>query len=116
MMCKNGICVLLCVPVLIFSCKNETSTLFTSLDKSSTGIKFQNTLFEDGPLNVANYIYFYYGGGAAIGDINNDGLQNRLFRATMVRNRFYLNKGNFKFEDITPRSGVADKQGWCTGA
>src|SRR5215210_2396464 len=96
-------------------CKNDTSQLFTSLDKNKTGINFQNTFFDDGPLNVANYIYFYNGGGIAIGDINNDGLQDILFTGNMVRNRLFLNKGNFRFEDITLRSGVAERQGWCTG-
>ena len=102
--------------VVFYSCKNDRATLFTSLDKNTTGITFQNTLFEDGPLNVANYIYFYNGGGVAIGDINNDSLPDILFTGNMVRNRLFLNKGNFEFEDITERSGVAEKQGWCTGA
>ncbi|HKO81869.1 MAG TPA: VCBS repeat-containing protein [Chitinophagaceae bacterium] len=109
--------ILLWLSVIFYSCKtDDAATLFTSLDKSSTGINFQNTFFEDGPLNVANYIYFYNGGGVSVGDINNDGLQDILFTGNMVRNRLFLNKGNFKFEDITPRSGVAEKQGWCTGA
>jgi enediyne biosynthesis protein E4 len=107
--------------ILIFSlafigCSNKDTHLFTSLDKSATGIDFRNTLFEDGPLNVANYLYFYNGGGVAIGDINNDGLQDILFTGNMVGNRLFLNKGNFKFEDITKQSGVAKMQGWCTGA
>ncbi len=102
--------------VLFTSCGNDTSHLFTKLDKSTTAINFNNTLFEDGPLNVANYLYFYNGGGVAIGDINNDGLQDVLFTGNMVKNRLFLNKGNFKFEDVTQQSGVAEKQGWCTGA
>jgi hypothetical protein len=108
--------ILLWLSVVFYSCKNDSTTLFTSLDKNHTGINFQNTFFDDGPLNVANYIYFYNGGGVATGDINNDGLPDILFTGNMVRNRLFLNKGNFKFEDITPQSGVAEKQGWCTGA
>src|SRR6476659_3629934 len=105
----------LILTILFISCKHDTH-LFTQLNESKTGINFKNTLFEDGPLNVANYIYFYNGGGVAIGDINNDGLQDIFFTGNMVHNRLFLNKGNFKFEDITAKSGVAEKQGWCTGA
>ena len=96
---------------------NDTDThLFTRLDKDATGIDFQNTLFDGEALNVLNYIYFYNGGGVAIGDINNDGLPDILFTGNMVRNRLFLNKGNFTFEDITGKSGIANQQGWCTGA
>ncbi|MDN3657312.1 VCBS repeat-containing protein [Ferruginibacter paludis] len=103
--------------MLVTGCNNDDGNrLFTRLDEKTTGINFRNTLFEDGPLNVANYIYFYNGGGVAIGDINNDGLQDILFTGNMVRNRLFLNKGNFKFEDITQQSGVDKMQGWCTGA
>lgn len=95
----------------------ESNTrLFTQLDKDETGIDFQNTLFDDDQLNVLNYIYFYNGGGTAIGDINNDGLPDILFTGNMVHNRLFINKGNFKFENITEKSGIAAAQGWCTGA
>jgi hypothetical protein len=102
--------------LFLLSCKNDQSTLFTQLDKDDTGINFKNFLFEDGPLNVANYVYFYNGGGVAVGDINNDGLPDILFTGNMVHNRLFLNKGNFQFEDITPKSHIAEKEGWCTGA
>src|SRR6185295_8700991 len=101
---------------LLISCKNDDPALFTLLDKSSTGINFRNLFRDDGALNLDNYMYFYNGGGVAIGDINNDNLQDILFTGNMVKNRLFLNKGNFQFEDITARSGVAEKQGWCTGA
>jgi hypothetical protein len=99
-----------------FSCQDDKSKLFTSMDEDNTGINFQNTFFDEEKLNVAYYIYFYNGGGVAIGDINNDGLQDVLFTGNMVKNRLFLNKGNFQFEDITAKSGVATKEGWCTGA
>ena len=103
--------------ILSASCSTEDETkLFTLLDPGSTGIEFKNELFEGENLNVMNYGYFYNGGGVAVGDINNDGLQDILFTGNMVKNRLYLNKGNWKFENITDKSGIAEKQGWCTGA
>jgi len=101
---------------MFVGCKNTPSKLFTKLDKTETGIDFRNILEESPEMNVLNYSYFYNGGGVAIGDINNDGLQDILFTGNMVKNRLYLNKGDFKFEDITVKSGIADNQGWCTGA
>jgi len=100
----------------MWGCHNAPVTLFTQLSPDETGIKFQNTLFDDANLNILNYSYFYNGGGVAIGDINNDGLQDILFTGNMVKNRLYLNKGNFQFENITDKAGIAEKQGWCTGA
>ncbi len=105
--------ILVCI---FFSCRDSTSHLFTLLGESRTGVNFKNTLFEGESLNVLNYTYFYNGGGVAIGDVNNDGLPDILFTGNMVRNRLFLNKGNFKFEDVTEKSRIADYQGWCTGA
>lgn len=98
-------------------CRDHTTeTLFSRLDHAATGITFRNTLFDNNNFNVLNYVYFYNGGGVAVGDIDNDGLQDVLFTGNMVKNRLYLNKGNFRFEDITDKSGIAEKQGWCSGA
>jgi enediyne biosynthesis protein E4 len=99
----------------LLSCTDKKDTMFTSLSESKTGIKFRNLLEESPDLNVLNYQYFYNGSGVATGDINNDGLVDICFTGNMVKNRLYLNKGNFQFEDITPKSTIADKQGWCTG-
>ena len=102
--------------ILMSSCKDNDKKLFTRLSEDETGIDFRNLLKEDNPeFNIVLYPYFYNGGGVAVGDINNDGLPDICFTGNMVKNRLYLNKGNFKFEDITEKSGIASKEGWCTG-
>jgi len=86
---------------------------FSQLDLDRAGIDFINTLDEERATNPYNYINLYSGAGLAIGDINNDGLQDIFFAANMTSSRLYLNKGNLEFEDITESSGVATR-GWCT--
>jgi hypothetical protein len=100
---------------LLSACTNSKEQLFTSLKKGRTGIDFRNLLIESPELNVLNYQYFYNGSGVAVGDINNDGLVDLCFAGNMVKNRLYLNQGNFKFKDITIQSRIAEQQGWCTG-
>ncbi len=106
-----------CFFLFLFSaCKDGKPRLFTKLSKDKTGIDFRNLLKEDNPgFNIVVYPYFYNGGGVAAGDINNDGLTDICFTGNMVKNRLYLNKGNFRFEDITEKAGIAAKEGWCTG-
>ncbi|MCH7528443.1 MAG: CRTAC1 family protein, partial [Candidatus Marinimicrobia bacterium] len=90
--------------------------LFKKLTPRQTGITFENTLEEGALFNGINYLYFYDGGGVAVGDINNDGLADIYFTANMHPNGLYLNKGNFKFEDITGTAGVGGgSAGWSTG-
>jgi len=97
-------------------CNSQGDTQFTSLGKGKTGIDFRNVLVESPELNVLNYLYFYNGAGIAVGDVDNDGLQDLFFAGNMVKNRLFLNKGDFEFSDATEMSGVAAQQGWCTGA
>ena len=90
--------------------------LFEKLTPQETNITFENTLEEEPLLNSVNYLYFYDGGGVAVGDINNDGLADIYFTANMLSNRLYVNKGDFQFEDITETAGVGGgKEGWSTG-
>ncbi len=94
----------------------SSPTLFTLLSPEKTGVTFANTLIEGLNTNVLMYEYFYNGGGVAIGDINNDGLQDMYFTANMTTNRLYLNKGNLQFADITDAAGVNGREGpWKTG-
>src|SRR5512135_1962846 len=89
--------------------------LFESLPPTATGVTFTNTLPESADFNIINYLYYYDGGGVAVGDINNDGLPDLYFTANLGSNHLYLNKGNYHFEDVTARAGVADSGGWKTG-
>jgi enediyne biosynthesis protein E4 len=99
----------------LFSC-NQHPTLFQSLSSSKTNIKFSNTLEKKKLFSILYYLYYYNGGGVATGDINNDGLPDIYFTASSKgHNKLYLNKGNFEFEDITDKAGVAGTSDWCTG-
>lgn len=91
--------------------------LFISKEFSETGIDFQNNLPEeiDFAFNCYNYYNYYNGAGVAVGDINNDGLQDVYFTSNLEDNKLYLNKGNLQFEDITAKAGVAGQSEWSTG-
>lgn len=111
--------------LLGFSCTDKSSvdnekekkenTLFTLMSPDSTGIKFFNRIENQKNFNIFKYRNFYNGGGVALGDINNDGLTDIYMTGNMVSNRLYLNKGNFKFEDITEKSGTQGNKPWSTG-
>lgn len=81
----------------------------------NTGINFTNTV-KDGEINNS-FLFrnFYNGGGVGIGDINNDGLADVLLTSNMGENKLYLNKGDFKFDDITLKSGMKQDSMWSTG-
>ncbi|WP_035669802.1 VCBS repeat-containing protein [Flavobacterium sp. 83] len=102
--------------IIFASCsKGNSDSLFTKLDSSETGINFQNDVKNGKNMNIFKYRNFYNGGGVAIGDINNDGLADVFFTSNQGTNKLYLNKGNFKFEDISTKSGIEGKKAWSTG-
>lgn len=90
-------------------------TLFTLLPGDSTGIHFINEVQNRKDFNIFKYRNFYNGGGVALGDINNDGLTDIYLTGNMVPNKLYLNKGNFKFEDISKAAGIEGNKPWSTG-
>ncbi len=103
--------------LVLWSCQKEEAPtpLFTLMQKEETGITFQNDLNYTPEFNMYTYRNFYNGGGVGIGDINNDGLVDLFFCGNLVDNKLYLNKGNFEFEDITTKAGVASENVWSTG-
>lgn len=114
---------LLTMMILLGSCKqlgetakdaDEFDAQFVEHPPSESGLLFENVLDEYRLVNPFAYVNAYNGGGVGIGDINNDGLQDVFMTGNMVSSRLFLNKGNFKFEDITEKAGVKTI-GWCTG-
>ena len=83
--------------------------------RNPPGVTFANQLPEKPDFNILNYLYYYNGGGVAVGDVDGDGLQDLYFTSNLGPNRLYRNKGNYQFEDITDKAGVADPDGWKTG-
>lgn len=113
------IALLLTVGVMALAGCNSSKTekpLFQALDSTQTGISFVNHLVPTEKLNILDYLYFYNGGGVSAGDINNDGLTDLYFVSNQGKNKLYLNKGNFKFEDITATAGVDGFSDWQTGS
>lgn len=101
--------------LLFASCKKENKKQFTLLSPESTNVSFSNDIVETDSLNYFTYPYMYMGGGVSAGDINNDGLVDLFFTANMKSNALYVNKGNFKFEDITSKANVGGDDRWFTG-
>ncbi len=107
--------IFLSVLFILFSC-TEKDTLFKNPSAKDTGLTFVNTLTEGDDFNIIDYLYFYNGGGLAIGDINGDTLPDIFISGNQVKNKLYLNKGNLAFEDISETAGVTGNSTWNTGA
>ncbi len=89
--------------------------LFELIPGAASGVDFRNDLKFDEEFNIYTYRNFYNGGGVALGDVNNDGLIDIYFTSNIAVNKLYLNRGDWKFEDITEDAGVAGSKAWSTG-
>jgi hypothetical protein len=90
-------------------------TSFELLSPEYTSIKFLPTVQDEFRYNFMADPYIYNGGGVAVIDVNNDGLQDLFFTARLQGCRLYLNKGGLQFEDISEKSGVSSFSGLKTG-
>ena len=112
-----------CVVVLLFySCRennnssaSKSTSLFQLLPASQTGINFTNNVTDSANFNIFNFRNFYNGGGVAIGDVNNDGRPDVFFTSNQHENKLYLNKGGWKFEDISVKASIEGISKWHSG-
>lgn len=88
---------------------------FTVLEGSEIGMDFSNTLSPTAELNIIEYLYYYNGGGVAVGDIDGDGLEDVYLAGNQTADRLYRNLGTMRFTDISELSGIEQENTWSSG-
>ncbi|WP_282162913.1 VCBS repeat-containing protein [Ulvibacterium marinum] len=105
--------------ILLTSCgqKDSSPTLFTKIEPVQSGLHFNNQLVENDSINIIDNEFVYNGAGVALGDLNDDGLDDIFFAGNQVDNKLFLNRGNLKFEDISQKAkiGKPDSLFWSSG-
>ena len=86
---------------------------FTELPASRTGISFVDSVTLDSALWNR---HLAQGGGVALGDVDGDGLPDIYLTSNEGSNALYRNLGDWRFEDITAKAGVAMTGRHSTGA
>ena len=89
---------------------------FQEVHAATSKITFENTIQESDTLNYYTYPYAYLGGGVSVGDVNNDGKTDLFFTGNTVKNKLYINKGNFEFEDRSKLANIEGDSRWYTGS
>lgn len=110
--------------IIIFSCQNTpenkvefapSSALFSKVASAESGVGFANNITENEQKNYFNFEYIYNGAGVATGDLDNDGRPDIFFAGNEVSNKLYLNRGDFKFADVSKAVGIEGAGGWHNG-
>lgn len=113
---KNSVNIVGWLLLVLHGCKDAgKKEQFELLSANQTGINFSNRLTATSEFNMFQYMYFYNGAGVGAGDFNQDGLIDLFFASNQEQNRLYLNKGDFKFTDVTEQAQLPDDKGWSTG-
>ena len=91
------------VTTIALQVTGNTSPGFTMIQPSQIGISFSNVV-------ARHSIHTLIANGLAAGDVDGDGLCDLYFCSSDGTNALYRNLGNWRFEDMTVKAGVA-----CSG-
>ncbi|MDB4721903.1 VCBS repeat-containing protein [Verrucomicrobiales bacterium] len=93
----------------------DSKQLFTRLSPKTTGVNFQNTIDIKEPLKRLYHSGFVCG-GVALGDFNGDTRLDIFLVSGPGKNKLYLQREDFRFDDMSSSSGIKDGDawgGWC---
>ncbi|MEO2049039.1 MAG: FG-GAP-like repeat-containing protein [Pirellulales bacterium] len=93
---------------------SEITGTFEKLSAAITGIDFLH-YWNPTPKYAEIIDRSFASGGVAIGDYDQDGLADIYFTRPFRGGRLYRNLGNFRFEDVTDKSGLAKDKSWGCG-
>ncbi|EDY83424.1 FG-GAP repeat domain protein [Verrucomicrobiia bacterium DG1235] len=98
--------------------RDEGARLFELMEAEWTGIAFESR-FENPELWRSLWRQYFIGSigsGICLGDVNGDGLPDVFLVGKDSSNALYLNRGDFRFEDVTEAAGIAGSEGMAAGA
>lgn len=112
---QNRILLFTLLSLLLAGCRQEPDTVFTRLDPGNTGITFVNQTGESDSFNILTNEYIYNGGGVGMGDFDGDGRTDIFFSGSAAENELYLNRGDWKFDNVSEIAGIGGGARWNNG-
>lgn len=117
--------ILMILLIGVAACQNDTDNLDNTDETSAvklfqlkkseeTGVSFKNNITETEEVNYFNFMHIYLGAGVAVGDFNDDGLQDIYFVSSTEADELYVNNGNLNFKKLESAS-VSAARGFKTG-
>ncbi len=96
---------LLNLPLGVVAGEQPTKVRFTDV-LADSGIHFRHHFFRSEQGENYRMNQYDHGSGVLVADVNGDGRMDIYFLDFLGPNALYINKGDFKFEDIAKKAGV----------